>query len=150
MFLAGRKYSEICDKLGCGMNTLKARITRDGWREEKEKLQLVEQGKAAEVAVRQTLPELSKIVRTGLAEDVAASVERLKTHVAKDLKQELLREQMAGSLTKRAGEVFAWSAADSSKSLINVQLMGSMSIGSNVVKHVEQDNSEPTQAIDVE
>ena len=73
----------------------------------------------------QSLEALSAIVRNKLAEDAAATIERVNGYNLDGIRDENTREQILGSVAKRSALVFGWSEQGEATS-VSINLLGSM------------------------
>jgi hypothetical protein len=71
------------------------------------------------------LEALSAIVRSKLAEDAAATIERVNGYDLDGIRDESTREQILGSVAKRSALVFGWSEAGEQAS-VSINLLGQM------------------------
>jgi hypothetical protein len=73
----------------------------------------------------QSLEALSAIVRSKLAEDAAATIERVNGYDLDGIRDESTREQILGSVAKRSALVFGWSEQGEQAS-VSINLLGQM------------------------
>jgi len=73
----------------------------------------------------QSLESLSALVRSKLAADAAATIERVDGYDLEGLKDEATRETILNSVAKRSALVFGWSEQGESAS-VSINLLGSM------------------------
>jgi hypothetical protein len=133
-YLSGREWQAIASDLSVPINTLRSRACREGVTKVKAQMQTICTEKKT-----QSLEALSAIVRSKLAEDAAATIERVNGYDLDGIKDESTREQILGSVAKRSALVFGWSEQGESAS-VSINLLGSMPDKF----HVEQVVSEPS------
>jgi hypothetical protein len=119
-YLTGKGWKAIADDLSVPMDTLRSRACREGLTKVKAQMQTVCIEKKA-----QSLEALSAIVRSKLAEDAAATLERVNGYDLDGIKDESTREQILGSVAKRSALVFGWSEQGEAAS-VSINLLGSM------------------------
>lgn len=73
----------------------------------------------------QSLESLSALVRSKLAADAAATLERIDSYALDGIKDESVRETILGSVAKRSALVFGWSEQGEQAS-VSINLLGSM------------------------
>lgn len=73
----------------------------------------------------ESLESLSILVRSKLAADAAATLERIDSYELDGIKDESLREGILQSVSKRSALVFGWSEGNESAS-VSINLLGSM------------------------
>ena len=119
-YLSGREWQAIASDLSVPINTLRSRACREGVTKVKAQMQTVCIEKKT-----QSLEALSAIVRSKLAEDAAATIERVNGYDLDGIKDESTREQILGSVAKRSALVFGWSEQGEAAS-VSINLLGSM------------------------
>jgi len=120
LYLAGMEWKAIANELQLSQATLQTRASREGITKLKAQMQTVcKENKA------QSLEALSAIVRNKLAEDAAATIERVNGYNLEGIRDENTREQILGSVAKRSALVFGWSEAGEQAS-VSINLLGSM------------------------
>jgi len=72
-----------------------------------------------------SIEALSILVRSKLAEDAAATIERVNGYSLEGIRDENTREQILGSVAKRSALVFGWSETGEAAS-VSINLLGSM------------------------
>ncbi len=72
-----------------------------------------------------SIEALSILVRSKLAEDAAATIERVNGYSLEGIRDENTREQILGSVAKRSALVFGWSEQGETAS-VSINLLGSM------------------------
>ena len=72
-----------------------------------------------------SIEALSILVRSKLAEDAAATIERVSGYSLEGIRDENTREQILGSVAKRSALVFGWSEQGEQAS-VSINLLGSM------------------------
>jgi hypothetical protein len=129
LYLAGMEWKAIANDLQLSQATLQTRASREGITKLKAQMQTICTEKKT-----QSLESLSAIVRSKLAEDAAATIERVNGYELDGIKDESTREQILGSVAKRSALVFGWSEGNESTS-VSINLLGSMP---DKLFHVEQ------------
>ena len=129
LYLAGMEWKAIANDLQLSQATLQTRASREGITKLKAQMQTICTEKKT-----QSLESLSAIVRSKLAEDAAATIERVNGYDLDGIKDESTREQILGSVAKRSALVFGWSEGNESTS-VSINLLGSMP---DKLFHVEQ------------
>ncbi len=119
-YLAGKGWKAIADDLSVPMDTLRSRACREGLTKVKAQMQTICTEKKT-----QSLEALSAIVRSKLAEDAAATIERVNGYSLEGIRDENTREQILGSVAKRSALVFGWSETGEAAS-VSINLLGSM------------------------
>ncbi len=133
LYLAGMEWKAIANDLQLSQATLQTRASREGITKVKAQMQTICTEKKT-----QSLEALSAIVRSKLAADAAATIERVDGYDLSDLKDEATRETILNSVAKRSALVFGWSEQGEAAS-VSINLLGSMPDKF----HVEQVVSEP-------
>lgn len=72
-----------------------------------------------------SLETLSALVRSKLAQDAAATLERVNGYALDGIRDEGTREQILGSVAKRSALVFGWSEAGE-QAQVSVNILGSL------------------------
>ena len=72
-----------------------------------------------------SIEALSILVRSKLAEDAAATIERVNGYALDGIKDEGTREQILGSVAKRSALVFGWSETGEAPS-VSVNILGAL------------------------
>jgi len=119
-YLSGREWQAIASDLSVPINTLRSRACREGVTKVKAQMQTICTEKKT-----QSLEALSAIVRSKLAEDAAATIERVNGYNLEGIRDESTREQILGSVAKRSALVFGWSETGEQAS-VSINLLGSM------------------------
>jgi len=120
LYLAGMEWDAIADKLKVNKTTLCKRASLEGVTKVKKEMQTVCIEKKTE-----SLETLSALVRSKLAEDAAATIERVNGYSLDGIRDESTREQILGSVAKRSALVFGWSETGEQAS-VSINLLGSM------------------------
>jgi len=124
MRMAGTGWREIAGLLQINENTLKCRAHR-------ERLPTLTASAKADVAglpqkrIASSLSETSQRVRDLLSIDAESTAIRLEQYQPDNLRDEWQREQIAGSLVKRAAATFDWTSSQSSL-VLNVGIMSQL------------------------
>jgi len=120
LYLAGMEWKAIANELKVSQATLQTKASREGITKVKAQMQTVCTEKKT-----QSLEALSAIVRSKLAEDAAATIERVNGYSLEGIRDENTREQILGSVAKRSALVFGWSETGEAAS-VSINLLGSM------------------------
>ena len=104
LYLAGKTWKAISSDLGLNQSTLLSKASREG-------LPKVRKEMRNTVSSKETvsLESLSALVRSKLAQDAAATLERVNGYALDGIRDEGTREQILGSVAKRSALVFGWS-----------------------------------------
>lgn len=73
----------------------------------------------------QSLESLSALVRSKLAQDAAATIERVNGYALDGIRDEGTREQILGSVAKRSALVFGWSETGEAPQ-VSVNILGAL------------------------
>jgi len=119
-YLAGEELSAIASDLKLCVETVQTKASRTGLTKLRRQMQTVCIEKKA-----QSLESLSALVRSKLAADAAATLERIDSYDLDGIKDESTREQILGSVAKRSALVFGWSEQGEATS-VSINLLGSM------------------------
>ncbi len=120
LYLAGMEWKAIANDLQLSQATLQTRASREGITKVKAQMQTICTEKKT-----QSLEALSAIVRSKLAEDAAATIERVNGYDLDGIRDESTREQILGSVAKRSALVFGWSETGEQAS-VSINLLGQM------------------------
>ena len=120
LYLAGMEWKAIAAELSVSQATLQTRASREGVTKLKVQMQTI-----CNERKTQSLEALSAIVRNKLAEDAAATIERVNGYDLEGIKDESTREQILGSVAKRSALVFGWSEQGEQAS-VSINLLGQM------------------------
>lgn len=140
MRMAGSGWREISELLQINENTLKCRAHR-------ERLPTLTATVKAEVAalpqkrINSSLAETSQRVRDILAVDAESTALRLESYQPDNLRDEWQREQIAGSLVKRAAATFDWSQQQS-QLVLNVGIMSQLPDADQSVIDLSSENTD--------
>jgi len=120
LYLAGKTWKAISSDLGLNQSTLLSKASREG-------LPKVRKEMRNTVSPKETvsLESLSILVRSKLAADAAATIERIDSYDLEGIKDEATRETILGSVAKRSALVFGWSETGEQAS-VSINLLGSM------------------------
>lgn len=124
LYLAGSDWGTIADKLGAKKATLQKRAEREGLtklRKEAKSISLTE----ISVKTEKSLEALSAIVRSKLAADAAATLERVDSYALDGIKDESIRETILASVAKRSALTFGWSETGESPQ-VSVNILGAL------------------------
>lgn len=120
LYLAGKTWKAIASETGLNQATLLSKASREG-------LPKVRKEMRNTVSSKETvsLETLSALVRSKLAQDAAATIERVNGYALDGIRDEGTREQILGSVAKRSALVFGWSEAGESPS-VSVNILGAL------------------------
>ena len=118
MYLAGMAWEAIGSKLGLRPTTLSQRASVEGITRIKREMDVI-------AKQTQSLESLSTLVRQKLASDAVTTLERIDNYSLEDIKDESVREQILGSISKRSALVFGWAESGESPA-ISINLLSSM------------------------
>lgn len=97
-----------------------SRASREDWTKfRKEMRNIVSHKETA------NLEELSKLVRSKLANDAISTLERVDNYQISDIREENTREQVLASISKRSALVFGWSD-QSENATVSINLLGAL------------------------
>jgi hypothetical protein len=119
-YLSGEELSTIASDLKLCVETVQTKASRTGLTKLRKQMQTVCIEKKT-----QSLESLSALVRSKLAEDAAATIERVNGYDLDGIRDESTREQILGSVAKRSALVFGWSETGEQAS-VSINLLGSM------------------------
>lgn len=123
-YLSGEELSAIADDLKLCVETVQTKASRTGLTKLRKQMQTV--CKENKSLKRETSIEaLSILVRSKLAEDAAATIERVNGYALDGIKDEGTREQILGSVAKRSALVFGWSETGEAPS-VSVNILGAL------------------------
>jgi len=118
LYLSGKGWKAIGDQLGLRPATLQTKASKEGVTRIKREIEGI-------TKQTQSLESLSTLVRQKLASDAVTTLERIDNYSLDDLKDESVREQILGSISKRSALVFGWSESGESPA-ISINLLSSM------------------------
>ena len=120
LYLANKSWKAISDETGLNQSTLMSRASREDWTKfRKEMRNIVSHKETA------NLEELSKLVRSKLANDAISTLERVDKYDISDIREENTREQVLASISKRSALVFGWSDT-SENATVSINLLGAL------------------------
>jgi len=124
LYVSGRGWKAIGEQLGLNVDTLKSKASREGVTKLRKETEAI---LSSEISVKteKSLEALSALVRSKLAEDAAATIERVNGYSLEGIRDENTREQILGSVAKRSALVFGWSEQGETAS-VSINLLGSM------------------------
>lgn len=120
LYLAGKTWKAISSDLGLNQSTLLSKASREGLPKVRKELRNTVSSKETV-----SLESLSALVRSKLAQDAAATLERVNGYALDGIKDENTREQILGSVAKRSALVFGWSESGESPS-VSVNILGAL------------------------
>lgn len=120
LYLAGKSWKAISDETGLNQSTLMSKASREDWTKFRKGMRDTISSKEI-----QSLESLSALVRNKLAEDAAATIERVNGYSLEGIRDESTREQILGSVAKRSALVFGWSETGEQAS-VSINLLGQM------------------------
>jgi hypothetical protein len=118
LYLTGMPWEAIGSKLGLRPTTLSQRASVEGITRIKREMDVI-------AKQTQSLESLSTLVRQKLASDAVTTLERIDNYSLEDIKDESVREQILGSISKRSALVFGWAESGESPA-ISINLLSSM------------------------
>jgi hypothetical protein len=124
LYVSGRGWKAIGEQLKLNVDTLKSKASREGVTKLRKETEAI---LSSEISVKteKSLEALSVLVRSKLAADAAATLERVDGYDLDGIKDEATREQILGSVAKRSALVFGWSEQGEATS-VSINLLGSM------------------------
>jgi len=124
LYVSGKGWKAIGEQLGLSVATLKTKASRSGVTQLRKETEAI---LSSEISVKteKSLEALSVLVRSKLAADAAATLERIDSYDLDGIKDESVRESILGSVAKRSALVFGWSEAGEATS-VSINLLGSM------------------------
>ena len=119
LYFAGQSWDAIANDLQLNKATLTNKASIEGITKVKREAMSISPRK--EISIE----SLSALVRSKLAADAAATLERIDSYSLDGIKDESTREQILGSVAKRSALVFGWSETGEATS-VSINLLGSM------------------------
>ena len=120
LYLAGKTWKTIASETGLNQSTLMSKASRDDWTTFRRGMRDTVSHKD-----NQSLESLSTLVRSKLAADAAATLERVDKYALDDIRDESVRESILGSVSKRSALVFGWSEAGE-QAQVSVNILGAL------------------------
>jgi hypothetical protein len=120
LYLANKSWKAISDETGLNQSTLMSRASREDWTKFRKEMRNM-------VSSKETvnIEELSKLVRSKLANDAISTLERVDNYSISDIREENTREQVLSSLAKRSALVFGWND-QSENATVSINLLGAL------------------------
>ena len=120
LYLAGKTWKAIAKELGTNETTMVSKASREGLTKVKRELRNT-------ISHKETVPleDLSKLVRSKLAQDAVSTLERVDNYQISDIREENTREQVLASISKRSALVFGWSD-QSENATVSINLLGAL------------------------
>ena len=120
LYLAGKSWKAIADETGLVQSTLQSKASKEGLTKVKGEMRNI-------VSSKETvnIEELSKLVRSKLANDAISTLERVDNYQISDIREENTREQVLASISKRSALVFGWSDTSESAT-VSINLLGAL------------------------
>lgn len=112
-------WKAIANDLQLSQATLQTKASREGITKLKREVKQISPRK--EVSIE----SLSALVRSKLAQDAAATIERVNGYSLDGIKDESTREQILGSVAKRSALVFGWAETGESPQ-VSVNILGAL------------------------
>ena len=123
-YLSGEELSAIADDLKLCVETVQTKASRTGLTKLRKQMQTV--CKENKSLKRETSIEaLSILVRSKLAEDAAATIERVNGYALDGIKDEATRETILASVAKRSALTFGWSETGE-QAQVSVNILGAL------------------------
>jgi len=119
LYFAGQSWDAIANDLQLNKATLTNKASIEGITKVKREARAISPRKEI------SLESLSALVRSKLATDAAATLERIDSYDLDGIKDESVRESILGSVAKRSALVFGWSEQGEATS-VSINLLGSM------------------------
>ena len=119
LYFAGQSWETIANDLQLNKATLTNKASIEGITKVKREAMSISPRK--EISIE----SLSALVRSKLAADAAATLERIDSYDLDGIKDESVRESILGSVAKRSALVFGWSEAGEASN-VSITLLGSM------------------------
>jgi hypothetical protein len=141
LYLAGKSWKAISDETGLNQSTLMSKASREDWTKFRKGMRDTISSKEI-----QSLESLSALVRSKLAEDAAATIERIDSYNLDGIKDESVRETILGSVAKRSALVFGWSEQGEQAS-VSINLLGQMPDRSSVEVNVNESRSSDSSSV---
>ena len=120
LYLTGRDWESIANDLQINKGTLMNRASREGIT--KVRRELVSQSSSNKSV---SIEDLSKLVRSKLANDAISTLERVDKYDITDIREENTREQVLSSLAKRSALVFGWNY-QSENATVSINLLNAL------------------------
>ena len=120
LYLTGRDWESIANDLQINKGTLMNRASREGIT--KVRRELVSQSSSNKSV---SIEDLSKLVRSKLANDAISTLERVDNYQISDIREENTREQVLSSLAKRSALVFGWND-QSENATVSINLLNAL------------------------
>jgi hypothetical protein len=119
LYFAGQSWETIANDLQLNKATLTNKASIEGITKVRREARAISPRK--EISIE----SLSTLVRSKLAADAAATLERIESYDLDGIKDESVRESILGSVAKRSALVFGWSEQGEATS-VSINLLGSM------------------------
>lgn len=119
-YLSGEELSAIADDLKLCVETVQTKASRTGLTKLRKQMQAV-----CKENKTQSLESLSALVRSKLAQDAAATLERVDSYALDGIKDEATRETILASVAKRSALTFGWSETGEAPS-VSVNILGAL------------------------
>ena len=119
LYFAGQSWETIANDLQLNKATLANKASLEGVTKTKREAIAVSPKKEV------SLESLSALVRSKLAADAAATLERVDKYALDDIRDESVRETILGSVAKRSALVFGWSESGEAAQ-ISVNILGAL------------------------
>lgn len=120
LYLAGKSWKAIANETGLNQTTLMSKASREDWTTFRKGMRDTISSKET-----QSLETLSALVRSKLAADAAATLERIEGYGLEGLKDEGLRETILASVAKRSALTFGWSETGEAPQ-VSVNILGAL------------------------
>jgi len=119
LYFAGQSWETIANDLQLNKATLANKASLEGVTKTKREALSVSPRKEV------SLESLSTLVRSKLAADAAATLERVDKYALDDIRDEGVRETILGSVAKRSALVFGWSESGE-QAQVSVNILGAL------------------------
>lgn len=127
MYLAGDSWKTIGIAFSRNPLHLRQRAYKEGLTSQKAAIAAVREQRAAErpQTIEENVDALAVLARQKLATDTVSTIDRVDKYTIGSLEEESKREQIMGSVTKRASTVFGWSDSTQAPT-VNVALLSAL------------------------
>lgn len=120
LYLSGKTWKAIGSELRLNFATLTSKASKEGITKVRREMRNT-------VSHKETvsLETLSALVRSKLAQDAAATLERVESYALDGIKDESVRETILASVAKRSALTFGWSEAGE-QAQVSVNILGAL------------------------
>lgn len=127
MYLAGDSWRTVGIALGRNPVYLRQKACKEGITNQRAAITAIREQRATERprVMEENVDALALLARQKLASDTVSTIDRVDTYTIASLEDESRREQIMGSVTKRASTVFGWSDSTQAPT-VNVALLSAL------------------------